>query len=428
MAFIDMKEQLKRLSSDESVALPSVVQSRIDQTLADLPDSNTRLHRPARRWSIAAVAVSLGLVGVLGSSFLSPVIATTLKQIPAIESVFRKMGDWGLRTADEKQIDTFTGQSITKQGVTVTLKEALYDGARMAIGFTVNGRDIWSWSASYNGQLMEGWTRTIDSKDGSIVPGISYVNLAGKELPDSFELKYEIAVVGMDKDPFTFTIPVKLKAKPITEIQPDMTKVQNDVSVTVRNVKATAASAQIVLDVEHPDELGSLRYEVKDDKGQSLKVLNCFCGSGTVDAKKRLKSISTVTTEAPAPDSASLTIRPYTQTIQGEISAVMETAPTEEKPFAISQGEGGKLFVIGVDYMPDKTLVYYRAEGALSKENGALLWVKNYRSFVTMEDAATSKFVLELPAVNPGDKLEFVTFDFPHPVYLEGLEMRIPLQ
>ncbi|WP_409340675.1 DUF4179 domain-containing protein [Paenibacillus sp. MBLB4367] len=430
MVSTDVDEELKRLSANGPQTIPAAVRFRIDRTLENLP---VRTHRrAARRWTIGAAAASLCAITVLGSGYLSPVMASALKQLPVIESVFQKMGDWGLKTADEKHVNVLAGQKITKSGVTITLKEVLYDGARLAIGFTLDGngavRAIWSAAAFMNGEMAETATRTIDTRDGSIVPGIMQVNLTRKELPETFDLRLKLVVAGMDNEPFEFNVPINQTVKPYAAFVPNVTKAYRGISMTASGVKITPSSAQIVLDVKHPDELGPINYEVLDDRGNRLAVTDCVCGSGGIDNDNFLTGVSTITTEAPLSIPHSLTIRPYTQWDQGEINAVMEQAPTPDKPFIIGQGEAGRLFVTAIDYLPNKTLVHYTAEGDQPKENGKILAVRNYRSFTNLEDSDTNRFVLELPAVQSDEKLDFVTLAFTHPTYYPDLEMTVPLQ
>ena len=51
------------------------------------------------------------------TSFISPTMAATLKQVPVLSSIFRLAGDLGLQMADEKGLSTKPQTSVTGQGV-----------------------------------------------------------------------------------------------------------------------------------------------------------------------------------------------------------------------------------------------------------------------------------------------------------------------
>ncbi|WP_431087495.1 sigma-70 family RNA polymerase sigma factor [Paenibacillus sp. 8b26] len=69
----------------------------------------------------------------LGSRFVSPAMAETLKNIPLIGSVFQYTYDNGLRTAGKSGLTTTLPLSETQDGVTLHIKEVMFDGLRLVL-------------------------------------------------------------------------------------------------------------------------------------------------------------------------------------------------------------------------------------------------------------------------------------------------------
>ena len=143
MEFIDKAKN----SKDK---LPHMVLDRIDKTLALLPEreeKNQKSKHGSRivinkrlRQSVVAAAVTLTVLTI--SATMSPAIANALTNIPVMGSVFKLFGDMGLKLASEKGVSSLVGQTMVDKGIKVTINDVLYDGARLSIGYTMEGNTI----------------------------------------------------------------------------------------------------------------------------------------------------------------------------------------------------------------------------------------------------------------------------------------------
>ena len=86
---------------------------------------------------VAIPMAALIVFGTIGASSTTPVAmaAKTAGQTGSIESVFKLSSDWGLIQALNKGLVSKTNQSVTKNGVTVTVKEVLFDEAQLTVGY-----------------------------------------------------------------------------------------------------------------------------------------------------------------------------------------------------------------------------------------------------------------------------------------------------
>ncbi|WJH35939.1 DUF4179 domain-containing protein [Paenibacillus sp. CC-CFT747] len=147
MSRANLDARLDHLLEDKPKELPDGVRSRIELTLACLPDRRPAL-RPWRPWAWGTAAAAVTALAVLGSAFVSPAAAAQLRQVPGVASVFRLAGDFGLQAADEKGLVTTVDQQADDQGIELRISEALYDGTRLSIGYlqTATGQPG-SWKA-----------------------------------------------------------------------------------------------------------------------------------------------------------------------------------------------------------------------------------------------------------------------------------------
>lgn len=83
-------------------------------------------------------AAALGL-GIIGTGFISPVMADTLGQLPVIGSLFQNNVDNGLKSAAENDLISKIGISDSHEGVTLTASEAYHDGKRLSIALEREG-------------------------------------------------------------------------------------------------------------------------------------------------------------------------------------------------------------------------------------------------------------------------------------------------
>lgn len=141
---LDEKLQLEKENLEaDMVDIPDLVRQRLDAFYAQmesdsdlLPDRSSS-HRPVKRFlrRTAITAASAALIGVMiiGSAYVSPTMAESLKQVPLVDSVFKLAGDLGLQTADQKGLATSSNLSVTHDGITLKVPQIIFDGTRLVV-------------------------------------------------------------------------------------------------------------------------------------------------------------------------------------------------------------------------------------------------------------------------------------------------------
>ncbi|MGM0890799.1 MAG: DUF4179 domain-containing protein [Bacillota bacterium] len=86
-------------------------------------------------YALVSVAAVFGIL--VGSSYYSPALASSLSQIPIIGSVFGDSNLIGLQQAQKKGLTNKIGETQTINGISVTLDEILYDQNEITIGLKI---------------------------------------------------------------------------------------------------------------------------------------------------------------------------------------------------------------------------------------------------------------------------------------------------
>ncbi|AWB43725.1 Tat pathway signal protein [Paenibacillus sp. CAA11] len=283
---------------------------------------------------VAAAAVAIMGGGVIGSGFVSPAMADTLKHLPVVGSVFDKLPDKSLNEAVKKGLTTAPDLTITHDGVTLKVKEVLFDGSRLSVALERQGVEgIGLVSGEQNpkekGYLglpdlkVNGETKRLFGAFGE-VPNFDNVVMfdAVKDvasLPDSFELTFETKVSGV-AEPFTFKIPVK-KLAVQKALKPEASISGSGYSYTVKELTLSPASTRLVIDGEgvvpaSAEQTGKyapsqLRYEIVDDQGNVLQSSLQGVKIAGTDTKHHDELVFSAVKEG----AKSITIKPYTETM-----------------------------------------------------------------------------------------------------------------
>ena len=145
MSQVDLDNEISKWKAQQAECLPDAIRLRMDQTYESL--EGITLNRQVKRrpyllrLMISAAALVVVCISLIGSGFVSPTMAHALKKIPTIESIFRLAGDLGLRAADEQGLTKDVNQRITHDGVTLSISELVFDGARLSFVLTDESLD-----------------------------------------------------------------------------------------------------------------------------------------------------------------------------------------------------------------------------------------------------------------------------------------------
>ncbi|MEE4565082.1 DUF4179 domain-containing protein [Paenibacillus polymyxa] len=383
---LDEKLQLEKENLEADMAdIPDLVRQRLDAFYAqmesdsDLLPNHSSSHRPVKRFlrRTAITAASAALIGVMiiGSAYVSPTMAESLKQVPLVDSVFKLAGDLGLQTADQKGLATSSNLSVTHSGITLEVPQIIFDGTRLVVALEKSGGDsqhqllypttntqgqeedmVEKIDLSINGTSIDSNSSAFNLMYGR--PGkdnnsmlIAYMRdpASGKAaLPDQFELEVYAKLKGVS-EPFRIQTTVHKTKINNKILQPQMSKSNPYLAFTVEKLEMTPITTKIttsfkmLTDIAHmPDEytvereynnmknghtnqytkkeLDILDYAVFDEQGRELQLLS---GSGVPQTKERDSKMITLFT--PFVDTPQKIIfKPYILPTQSGGSALLD--------------------------------------------------------------------------------------------------------
>ncbi|PZD97088.1 hypothetical protein DNH61_04140 [Paenibacillus sambharensis] len=433
---VNIDEEIKPFIEDSPHELPDMIKNRIDHTLASLPPlTSKRKQRLTRTIAYVSTAAVIFAFCIIGSGFISPAMANTLKQIPFIESVFKLAGDLGLQTAEDKSLTTPIQQSATIDGVTITITEVFYDGSRLSVGIVQHSPDgikeILEVEPVINGKSTHfpGSGSDMAPSNDNITDTTVIQYMPEYALPDSFDLKLLVFLKGMEDKRFEFDFKVnKTESRIVT---PMVTKTHQDLTATVQEIQISPVTIGLVMNTKLPEGKTVPQYALFDERGIRLQTIHEH-GYG-----EKLNNMMNMTSElkfTPLESTPkSVTVKAYYKTIEKTVdnSVRVDRMPSVKEPIILQQGELGRFEITQIERLPDKTIVHYRADG--NDPYGMVFWI-NDDSGTTITHRGLQvvnqenyEFVVEFPVLSQEQSIHFVTNGSVHIDYINELEMTIPL-
>ncbi|TXR68494.1 DUF4179 domain-containing protein [Bacillus sp. AY18-3] len=238
-------------------------------------------------------------VSLLGFGFISPIMAKTLSGVPVIGSIYEQFNDIASDKIEKDELATSIERRDSHSGLTMNVKEAVYDGGRLVV------------TVEYKGENPI-------SKSNEEKAGFSYITINGKEVRAAigstsqkskgqntiieqheftlanygeFGDKIDISVHG--KDLFEQT-GIWNVAFPLTKVEGEIHKFTPNIktltkdnlyALTVNQVTFSSLSTRIDLTFDYPKEMEAndswpaLDYTVTDDKGKIYEGVSLQVGS-----------------------------------------------------------------------------------------------------------------------------------------------------
>lgn len=254
--------------------------------------------RKAGRTTKRSILVACGLcLSLLGSGFVSTGMAEALSNIPLIGPIYKDFRDIASDKIEHDQLTTVIDKQDSKNGLRMTVKEAVYDGNRLIVTVVYTGQKELSMKEekagfSYitiNGQEVKpaiGSTGQDDINSNTIIEHHQFTFSNYNEYGD----KIEVAVHGED----LFGYEGKLKvAFPLEKIKGNMfefypkatTKTIDKVyTLTADKVTFSPLSTRIDLTIDYPVEMDEndiwawFDFSVVDDNGHVYDKLKLQAG------------------------------------------------------------------------------------------------------------------------------------------------------
>lgn len=431
---------LKEKALKEKLALPKDLDQKINDTLKNLPKRKKHKHKAFRVTSTAAAAV---LFAVICFSTAFPAYA---RNMPVVSSVFQYLSDKNLIDKEYVMYNSDLNLSKTSNDVTVTINSIVYDGIDLSIGYTVESKNemnsvphmlykefkINGKSANFGsggtGQLLDKNTYVgVDSF--SVAQDYLPKELRSNnyvKLPDSFIMDLNIQEFsnGLKGNwDFKFRVSLdKIKGKAqATKISVDLTALRPGLKVTEVIFTPVNTAIRTVEDFNTSNR--DIGYVVYDDKG---RLLNRKGGTGSGNPKVGSK-YSEYTFRNVYEDTKFITFIPIVEKEEFrkniENSKGSYTFEKKEMPLNIegttilSLGKVGDYKINKVEFLQDKTLVYYECTG--------LLWaVRPYLPIITdgqgkdyefyrypIKDLENHNYIVELPPLQKYEQYKLNAVD-----------------
>lgn len=338
------------------------VMQRLDELEARPGDRAHVLFRPSRRRipaGKAAIAVSAAAavgLGTLGSGFVSPAMAAALQHLPVIGSVFAGSPDVGLQRAAEAGYSQTPALSVTREGVTFTVTDVLYDGTRLVLAIQKEGAVsgsvmspafargeaepnlasglVSSYASSINGNPIPAGEYSFGddvSRSGAV--SAQYYRLNG-DLGDRFDLHVELGVTGI-AEPFVYDIPVEKAAASIVKLEPNQSIDNRGFAYTVHRLEMTPITSRLVLDsaglapAESEYAATKMYYELVSDSGQAVEPRKIDFFDGTPKAAYAEDQLYPPFDASPT----SVTVRPYSYAIGPNGKLITDTDGRKVKTY-----------------------------------------------------------------------------------------------
>jgi hypothetical protein len=456
---------LRKQLQQNTQAVPELVSLRMSSTLLSLKKKRGWL----RKVSYGAIAACFVFGCLTTAGFVFPGIAKALKNVPVFASVFEIMGDEGTRLSSEAGLSTKVNITAENQGITMTINEVLYDGVRISVGYVMEtkGGEIRpnQMELYVNGKRLNA-SVGISGREVSnqLFAGIIDYDLK-EQLPDQFNLKinyqsmndYAPSFGNIPKEikgAWKFDLPVtKLKQGIVTKTFAEAPQAKfQDHMISVKKVIFTPVVTAIQLDTIEPlepkknvtIEQGQKQFveqgfQVFDDRGIIMENLSESASSSTKNGSLLRKTEHQILLAPLQRIPEYLVIRPYTITHSTDpaIKPIFVKARLNDAslPITLSQGTMGTITVTKVEYLEDKTLLYYQVKGEdpyrqadavhLEGDTGQR-YGKINRQAIRLDDLAHS-FRMTFPPFAKNQELQVVTSEMERIETTKELELKIPL-
>ncbi|ANY76487.1 Tat pathway signal protein [Paenibacillus ihbetae] len=353
-------EEMIRESSLPKNSLSYQIMHRIGEREMTMTRTSSKRPNGLKRTILVASAAAVLGGTVIGSGFVSPVMAATLKQIPVLGVLFEGTSEDAVKAAIEQGILSEPNLSVTHDGVTLKVADLLYDGTRLSFILEREGVDLPSTASPYIGEdetivgnpdneyiksrkvakedQVKGYIERprilVDGRDVEFGEGgfgdyppqnNAYMVELTKDLklPDQFELTIQANVTQVNET-FEFKIPVNIANKSIVVKLDQATKSDGQFSYTVKQLYISPVSTRLVLDSEgevpaSAEQTGNysasmVYYELVDDQGNVLTPQKFDYFHSKPKTEYHIDQLFSPVNGTPK----SITIKPFTLTVNNK--------------------------------------------------------------------------------------------------------------
>lgn len=350
-----------------------------------------------------------------------------------VDSVFKSIGDEGLKHVSELGNLTIVGKTMTDKGIKVTISEVFYDGVRLSVGYVMEGNrigEIEELDFLVNDTLIN----TGMSFTGSLINNNTYAGIITanptNEFPKEFRLAIRIEKIGTARGHWVFediTVINQSQNLNFTVITPMITKPLRGGSITIEKFQVSESTIKLEVIESHKPKGTVYDYQVLDNYGNVLEPL-----SGRGQGEDGLMKME-FTYEPLYNNPEHFIVRILAPESESPILVEdVKVIVTNQFPIILSQGEGGQISVNKIEYLEDKTLVYYTYQGNAPFTNGMSIWLESNsgkklnKPTEAIQRNKDGSFILECLPTDPNKEISIGTKTLPD--IKEILEFEIPLK
>lgn len=392
----------------EKEQVPEIFSKGVDDLLKNLPDSpqqQINLKPKRNKWMLKGLIATAGVTfGIIGSGFVSPVMAQVLKEVPIIGSIFGGSTDSTIQIIDEKGLASQLNETVTDNGISLTITEAYFGGGRLVIGYTIETDNIelqtlekaqevpLSFEALLNGQRFDYMSEFEQSIENGVVTGIIDMSV-GLEHPliDQPTLFLNVSEIGGIEGTWNFELLLGNEATSEATLgfAPLVSASWDDATFVVERVEFTPAQSQIIIKRTLPrSEMDHYFFSVYDENGTSLGVSGgsggpiTDLGNGMVSFRETIL----LPGREVAPNGLKIEITNNHGVISEMSNYVEVNIPLSETelPHTINYPDGSKIIITGYEQLADKTIIYYDIKGKLGLQNTFLMLFDQKESIIEL--------------------------------------------
>lgn len=385
----------------------------------------TNLHgktrRPKWKWNIVllmATAPVLALILTLsiqdfGQKIEKQPQSAELKSPPESDSSF--FGDEGIQRVKKEGKFQQINQTVEDNGIAVTLHEVMYDGARIAIVYSLDTeKDLQTPSKVFpfekifiNGKRFMNYSVSggfTNEEDKYIIE-----HHLTEELPDEFQMDYEMISIGDQKGQWNFSIPIKKTEGGYKYVKSDSSEASGDLFLELEEATFAPSAAKFKIHLSEPAENAMSRdpfnryvFEIKDEKGNALTEISAETITGE-ESEGTYTGIFHKYYEPVKDIPETITIQPYL--LQSNYKEEIKEPLQQELPIYLEQDEYGGISITKVERYQGEIWVHYKTKGlsAMSrvhlmlKEKASNSEIERYDGYNKHAGEYIAKFKTSLP-------------------------------
>lgn len=425
--------------------IPVRVEDGIKEAIFKLPDRPSRINRKA----YLAGAVALLLVGITIAGLNSPSLADSLKQIPVIGSLFDITGDEGIKKAGQQGYSTHVDQIVTEQGITLSLKEVMFDGTSLNVAMVEKGDPGLMGDISMIELFIDGkevnygagvWNKQTDT--GELVEVTSFTIL--DTVPSSFDLEIRVKQIGKVSGTWILKTPVTTKKfQSVTrEFDPGIKMVKAEGELLVKKLIFAPSTTMLEMEFKPPQEyidqirqLGqhsTIQYELINDQGVIFDCTGESTEQGSFKEPILIKARYMPVKRIPQ----YVIVRPFYR-IYSNTSTAIE-GDVGKLPGNLCYGSGTRIAVNSIEYLPDRTVVHFEIKEVIPEvipyDLAACFRLKDDEGNIVQssgspvrENEDLYQYRMDFPPVKVQSGWKAATYVREEVKVIEPLQVRIPL-